>query len=232
MGKDIRTVVWKELMQIRRNARSYLTQYGMLAVAFGIFFPMGSVDNIYQGKTTSQILYFAFLTIVIASSLTVSSFLGEKLQKTLNTLLTTRLSDLAIYFGKSAAIMLFSYTVLIVIFLFNIGSVFFIGRARGYVGFPYSTIQVAHMIILPGFILFYVSGLGVLLSLKTDSFRGSHLLNMFINIPVLAAVYFAVLRSGLSWSNFLWLIAVFAFIGSSICYLGTKRFNRQLLLLK
>lgn len=232
MGKDTWTVVWKELTQIRRNGKSYLTQYGIIAVAFGIFLPMGSVDNIYQGTATSQILYFAFLAIIIASSLTVSSFLGEKLQKTLNTLLTTRLSDLSIYLGKTTAIMIFSYAVLVVIFLFNIGTVFFIGQARGHTDFPYNVIQIVHMLILPIFILFYVSGLGVLLSLKTDSIRASHFLNMFINIPILAAIYFAVLRSGLSWPNFLWLITAFAFVGLSICYWGVKRFNRQALILK
>jgi hypothetical protein len=231
MLRDIWCVAWKELMLARRNLKSYTTGYILVLIVWGILFPVTMLDDIWHGNPTSSMLTFGYLSVLLASGQTISAFVGERMQKTLGTLLTTRLSDAAIYLGKVLAIMIIAYTVMLIVFGVHVCTAWYAAAMKMYESkFPYTSLQVAFMLILPILSLVYTSSLGVYISMKSTNIRGQHFLNLFMGFPVIAAFY-QVLKS-LSWPSLLVSMAFFGLVCAGITLFSIKRFNRQRLILQ
>ncbi|RMG51413.1 MAG: hypothetical protein D6723_10765 [Acidobacteria bacterium] len=230
MLHDIWCVTWKELMLARRNLKSYLTSYGLVIGLWGVFLPASSAHSIWQGEATISILLFAYLSVLLGSGQTISTFVSERMQKTLGTLLTTRLSDATIYLGKVLAVILISYIVMLVVLGLHLGTLIVVGQLNGYpLRFPYSLLQFVFLLVLPLIALLYTSSLGVYISLKSTNIRGQHFLNLFMGLPVFVMFYF-VLQS-LTWKTLLISLAIFGFISFLITRFSIARFNRQRLIL-
>jgi hypothetical protein len=231
MAHDLWCVAWKELMMARRNMKSYLTSYAAVLVLWGILLPASALESIWSSQATTPILVFSYLSVILGSGQTISAFVGERMQKTLGTLLTTRLSDAAIYLGKVVGIILISYTVMLVVLGFHLGTVLMGGTLlRNESGFPYSLLQMVFLLILPILSLVYTSSLGVLVSLKSTNIRGQHFLNLFMGFPVYAVLYFVL--QALSWRTLLMAILGFGVVCIGITLLSIGRFNRQTLILQ
>jgi hypothetical protein len=231
MIRDIWCVAWKELMMVRRNLKSYYTNYIFVLIMWGMLIPASMVDSIRQGEVTMSLLVFGYLSVFLASGHTISAFVGERMQKTLGTLLTTRLSDAAIYLGKVVAIMLISYAVMLLVLGFHLGSVWYVSALKLYPSrFPYTPIQLVFMLVLPVLSLLYTSSLGVFISLKTTNIRSQHFLNLFMGVPVFVG-FFYLLKS-LTWERLLVGMVVFALVSVAITAVSIGRFNRQRLILQ
>jgi ABC-type Na+ efflux pump permease subunit len=221
-------VAWKELMLTRRNLKTYLTSYGFVVAIWGIFIPGSMVDSIWHGNATMSILTFGYLSFFLASGQTIQAFVGERMQKTLGTLLTTRLSDTAIYLGKVLAIIMTGYTVMLLVFILHLTTLWFL-RIYDW-KFPYDALQLVVMLVLPIFALLYTSALGVYISLRSTNIRGQHFLNLFMGLPVLA-IFYRVLQS-LSWPSLFMSMAIFGLVCAAITMFSIGRFNRQRLILQ
>lgn len=231
MVRDIWCVAWKELMMVRRNLKSYYANYIFVLVLWGMLIPASMVDNIRQGEVTMSLLVFGYLSVFLASGHTISAFVGERMQKTLATLLTTRLSDAAIYLGKVVAIILICYTVMLVVLGLHLGSIWYVSALKLYpTRFPYTPIQLVFMLVLPIFSLLYTSSLGVYISLKSTNIRGQHFLNLFMGMPVFVGFFF-VLKS-LTWQRLAVSLAAFALVSAGITIFSIRSFHRQRLILQ
>lgn len=231
MMRDLWCVAWKELMMVRRNLKSYYANYIFVLVVWGLLIPASMVDSLQQGDATMSLLVFAYLSVVLASGHTISAFVGERMQKTLGTLLTTRLSDAAIFLGKVVAIIINSYAVLLLVLGFHLGSVWYVSALKLYpTKFPYTPLQLAFMLLIPLWSLLYTSSLGVYISLKSTNIRGQHFLNLFMGVPVFVGFFF-VLKS-LTWQRLLIGMVVFAVVSLGITAFSIGRFNRQRLILQ
>jgi ABC-type Na+ efflux pump permease subunit len=231
MLRDISCVAWKELMVARRNLKTYVTSYAMIFFIWGIVFPMTMVDQVWEGHTRTAILSFSYLAVLLASGQTISAFVGERMQKTLGTLLSTRLSDAAIYLGKVLAIVAISYVVMLIVLGIHLCTIWYVAMFKLYPSkFPYTALEFTLMLILPIFALVYTSAVGVYISLKSNNIRSQHFLNLFMGAPVMGAFYF-VLESP-SWSKLGLSLSLFAGVCYIISFISIQRFNRQKLILQ
>ena len=173
MLADILTIIWKEWKEIflaRGNRRSGLTSVLIVIGLLGIFFPLqNGLDWINNPLLP---LTWSWLPVFWAIGIVTDSFAGERERHTLETLLSTRLSDDAILFGKIFTAVLYAWGMAMLAML--IGAV---------------TVNVTHF---DGSILFYpldiffggmslsllltilMSSLGVLVSLHAPNARQAY----------------------------------------------------------
>ena len=166
---DLWTVVRKEWLEIldqftrfRRGGWSML----LVILFLGIFVPLQLGPG--WANVALMFFYWPFLTASMTSTIVSDSIAGERERHTLETLLSTRLSDASILLGKVAAAVSYGYAFA----LSNIG----IGLAT--VHLRYGTVaedmgwsRFAAMMALLGTSATFVSGLGVFVSLRAATVR-------------------------------------------------------------
>ena len=173
MLNDIFTILWKEFsetMKNRQGMRGGWTSYLLIVGVMGIFIPW------QMGKTwlsdPRQLLYWSWMPILLALSQVTDSFAGERERRTLETLLSTRLSDQAILIGKLLAVVLYAWSM-------TLGSLV-IGAVTINVAFPTGTIQFYPALnFITGLLISFlaallISSIGVLVSLKSSSVRQAY----------------------------------------------------------
>jgi hypothetical protein len=218
-------------MMARRNLKSYMTSYIAVLVIWGVILPATALESIWHGQAKMAILLFGYLSVILGSGQTISVFVVERMQKTLGTLLTTRLPDAAIYLGKVLSVIIVSYTMMLLVLGLHVCTVFLGGTfIQDDIRLPYSTLQVVFLLVLPALSLIYTSSLGVLISLKSTNIRGQHFLNLFMGFPIYGAFYF-ILDSP-SWQTLLMAMAGFGGVAAGITLFSIRRFNRQTLILQ
>jgi ABC-type Na+ efflux pump permease subunit len=100
MIDDTLTVLWREQLYLWRGSRSLLVVLRYLAFVFifGVIAPWQS-GRAWVGSPL-PLLYWTWFAVYLASAGTTGSFSREREQHTLETLLSTRLPDVAILLGK------------------------------------------------------------------------------------------------------------------------------------
>ncbi len=110
---DIETVMWKEckeLLGLRacNRLRSGPWNLLILLLVFGVFMPLqwgrGWVES------PLGLVYWAWVPLFLVSSIIADAFAGERERHTLETLLASRLPDLAILIGKAATAVLYAWS--------------------------------------------------------------------------------------------------------------------------
>lgn len=111
---DVWTMVWKEwrefrdqLLSLRRGGLSAL----ILALILGVVAPVQLGPEWVHSKLI--IGYWPFLAATMVSSLIADSVAGERERHTLETLLATRLTDASILLGKTLAITLYGWALIL-----------------------------------------------------------------------------------------------------------------------
>ncbi|MGZ3448034.1 MAG: ABC transporter permease [Polyangiales bacterium] len=107
--RDVVTILRKELLELvgsRKTARGPIVQASMVVVIAGILVPM-SGPVVWTDVRASALLFYIF-PATLAASVAADSFAGERERRTLETLLTTPLSDAAILVGKVATAVTFA----------------------------------------------------------------------------------------------------------------------------
>ncbi|MCC6318695.1 MAG: ABC transporter permease subunit [Gemmatimonadaceae bacterium] len=238
MIRDTWTVTHKEWMEImdqfahvRRGGWSIL-----LVVAFlGIFVPLQLGPG--WANLTIMFFYWPFITSSMTSTIVSDSVAGERERHTLETLLSTRLSDASILLGKVIAAVLYGYAFA----LSNLA----IGLITVRVAFGeraewMSAHRLVSLLVLLGTSATFVSGLGVLVSLRAATVRQAQqlfgvILLVATMIPV-AAVQFVPEASrarisarlgdlgveGVAW----WISGTCAVLAAILLLIAVGRFRR------
>ena len=243
---DILIVMVKELKEFwraRGGMRSRLVSFLPIFFVFGVFWPLQGREAWISVPFLPGML-FMLLPLTLAGSTAADSFAGERERHTLETLLSTRLSDRDIYAGKVLATTLYCTGL---VWACALIALITLNLTRGnepifwYAG-------ISWLLIIVGTLLLAVlmTAIGVLVSLRAATVRAAAqtfsliTLVVFVGVPLLvqflpASVQLALAQAVTS-SNLL-LVALAA--GSAIAIadvvllaLGVARFQRTRLILE
>ncbi|HAF62780.1 MAG TPA: ABC-2 type transporter [Anaerolineaceae bacterium] len=112
MIQDIITIIrkeWKEVIFHRTSGRQGWVSILIIVGIVGIYLPYMSGAEWLSDPIS--LLTWAWLPIIMTSGMVADAFAGERERHTLETLLSTRLSDTAILLGKVAASVLYAWMI-------------------------------------------------------------------------------------------------------------------------
>ncbi len=110
--QDLGAMIWKELKEFFASGGGRGRYLGLIVLGvFGVIIPLttGSHDRSWVTTIIPAFMYGFFLPVIMILSVGADSFAGERERHTLETLLASRLPDLAIFFGKLLAITIFGW---------------------------------------------------------------------------------------------------------------------------
>jgi len=187
---DVSTIVWKETKEMwqsqpGRFGRGWLSVL-LLMVVFGVFMP-------YQFgaewvTSPMALIYWAWVPVLLVSGVVAQSFAGERERHTLESLLATRLSDLAILVGKIVAVVTYAWGVTLAALIVGVITVNLLNRGGGFLFYPadvaISIVAISLLISVLG------AAAGVLVSLRAGTVRqAQQVLSMFTLVLVFGSVY-------------------------------------------
>ena len=168
MRRDILTIIWKEWTEVLLQGGSRGRYWPFLFVLIvGVILPLQG-GTIWV-DTPAGLILGIWLPLLLVNNLIADSFAGERERHTLETLLASRLSDLAILLGKILASAIYAWGMTIIVMLVILVTV----NVRDWQGiirlYPIE-------VILGAPILAFLSALfstlvGVLISLRASSVR-------------------------------------------------------------
>ncbi len=169
---DVRTVVWKELVELRQGAgrgrfASGLSQTLVSIGVFGILLPYNFGKE--WVTSPSALLFWAWVPMLLISTVVAQSFAGERERHTLESLLATRLPDRAIYLGKVGAAVAYGWATSLAALL--LGLVTTNLRFRGDGLLLYSPDMAISIVLLTLLISLLAAAVGVLVSLRASTVR-------------------------------------------------------------
>lgn len=170
MIADILTMIWKELRELiylRGRRRGGWMNLLILVGVFGILMPLQNGKEWFA--TPLPILYYGWLPFILVSSVIADSFAGERERHTLDTLLASRLADASILYGKILAALTYGWGLTMICVILGIAAIN-IGFGEGQFLF-YPAEVAAGILIFSLLVSGFVSGLGILISLRAASVR-------------------------------------------------------------
>ena len=167
---DVLTVMWKELHELflqRGTRRGTLTSVGIFLLMFGILMPL-QLGRDWVDSPIS-LVYWGFLPFMMVNNVIADSFAGERERHTLETLLASRLSSLAILLGKLGTAILYGWGTSLLGMLFGLltvnlaagGGELLLYPAHIAIGVPVTSFLVAGL----------AAGIGILVSLRAATVR-------------------------------------------------------------
>lgn len=213
MLRDAWLIVGKEYREVllrMGSVKANLFNIAMILGLFGVFMPLQA--GIEWVRQPLMPLLYMWLPLFLVSALVADSFAGERERHTLETLLTTALSDGAILLGKVAAAVLYGYSLLLVVMLTSVVTLnTSLHTWRHPVGYRP---DVALGVVVLGFLITLLIGaIGVLVSLKAPTVRqAGQALSLgilgIVTLPALVVGYgFSRLPPDLQQSVLEWLMA-------------------------
>jgi ABC-2 type transport system permease protein len=187
MTDDIRAVFWKEWREfgVFSGGRRELGLILFIAV-IGIYVPFEM--GIQWVESPLLLMIWAWLPTLLAGPLAADSFAGERERHTLETLLSSRLPDHAILFGKLAALATYALAITWIVMLVGIVTV---NVAHGHGALIlYSPLNFAGSIGVSILGAVMASGFGTLVSLRSATARQAQQLlgRLPIVLVLLAAI--------------------------------------------
>jgi ABC-2 type transport system permease protein len=195
---DILTVLWKEgieLLHLRGSVRSTLAINVFPVLILGVFLPLQS--GRHWAESPINLIVWAWMPLLFTITVIGDAIAGEKERHTLETLLASRLSDLAILFGKLLASMLYAFGLTGLIVLIGLVTVNLAYYSEGPI-----LINPLYL-ILGGLFVFlttmFVATAGILVSLKAKTVRQALQTLSFgiMIVSVLPILVFGFLPSGI-----------------------------------
>jgi ABC-2 type transport system permease protein len=171
MLSDIRLIVLKEYREVllrMGSIKGNLFNFIFILGVFGVFMPL-QAGTLWLTAPWMP-LAFGWLPFLLVSALVADSFAGERERHTLETLLTTALSDQAILLGKLAAAVLYGYGMLLVVMVVSWATVNVRYASGGQLLWYKPALGVS--IVVFGFLgTVLIAAVGVLVSLKAKTVR-------------------------------------------------------------
>jgi ABC-2 type transport system permease protein len=170
MLTDITTIIWKEAREfitVRPGLRGGWTGLLIILAVFGILIPLQEGIGWLQAPTT--IFIWAWLPFILVNSVVADAFAGERERHTLETLLASRLSDLAILIGKICSAIIYGWGITLVGVLVGLVTVNISNWNGEAIFFP--PLIGAAVFSLSFLVAWLAAGLGVIVSLRAGSVR-------------------------------------------------------------
>jgi ABC-2 type transport system permease protein len=162
----------------------------MILTVFGVFMPVQA--GVMWVKAAYMPLVYAWLPLFLVSALVADSFAGERERHTLETLLTTALSDGAVLLGKVGAAVLYGYGMLLVVM--GVGIVTLNTSLHTWRKPLFYRMDIFLAVIVLGFLVtLMIAGFGVVVSLKASTVRQA---GQALSLGILGIVWGPVLVIG------------------------------------
>ena len=175
--------------------------------------------------------FFIILATIIPTTIAAYSLVGEKIEKSLEPLLATPVTDTEIFMGKSIAGFLPPLAVMWASSLIYMGLVdSFTFSKLGYFYYPNWHLGLEMLIVVPLVLLFSVE-LGVIVSSKVSDVRTAQTLGGLAALPF-GAIYVAseVQSITLNDATYLIIAAIVAAIDVALFFITVKLFQREAIL--
>ena len=195
MIADIFTVAWKELREMfvqgDPRGRSKMSLV-LLVIIFGIVLPLQNGRDWVSSPIS--IMVWGWMPFLWVSGIVADSFAGERERHTLESLLSTRLSDRAILIGKLLSALLYGCIltwIILIVSLITINVAYGNGELLLF-SLPISIGAITFSILVSGL----AASIGVLVSLRAGSVRQAQQLMsvgmLVLFIPLMFAAIFAI----------------------------------------
>jgi ABC-2 type transport system permease protein len=167
--QDLTAVIWKELKEFFAGGGSRGRYISLIVLGlFGVVLPFTMASNVWPSSVVPVVEYALYLPVILIISVGADSFAGERERHTLETLLASRLSDIAIFFGKLLAITIFGWAqsmlaAILAIIIVNI-------KLAGSPGF-YSTANALSILGIGALAALAAAGATTLVSLRAATVR-------------------------------------------------------------
>ncbi len=177
----------------RDYMKKWLLKLFILAILF-TFFNLGTLEPCtsilnslsvpeHLRGTVFNLFLVAFLVLLIPNNATLDTILGEKKNKTMETLMTTPMSIINIFFGKMLFIMFLVFSQFI-LYIVSANLVMYFAHGYSFFTFIDGSIVIVYFISIACSII-VCTLLGVVLSLINNNVKAIGYLNMFVGLILL-----------------------------------------------
>jgi len=232
--RDLMTVMWKELAEFVGNTRS-LRVFGVAVVLLGLL-PLLSGHGLGTGATAELRLliamyYVLFATLLVVANTAPDLVLHERVGRTLDYLLTTRLPDWAIFGGKVLTATCVGYAAAVVAIALQL---LFTAALGGhgwtwlYLAVPAGRILT---LALPAVLSLYLSVVGTFVALRVGDQRSAYLVTVLAIGVVLAPLLLGWIPVQFTPAWLVKAAAAWAVLALALAAAGLRLFRRQMLVL-
>lgn len=172
MIADIRTILGKELKEIlnaRGKKRSGLFSVLIFAGIFGIYMPLTSGTDWVD--TPISLFYWLWFPFLMVSSTIADAIAGERERHTLETLLASRLSDMAILLGKVAAALTYGWGMSMVIMLISLVTLNIAFGIPDGTFYSYQPMLMVVVVVFSFLVALLSAGIGIIVSLRAETVK-------------------------------------------------------------
>ncbi len=196
MLADMWLIVTKEVREVVLRAggsRATIFNLALILVVFGVVMPLQAgatwVDRWWL------LFAWTWLPLFLVSALVADSFAGERERHTLETLLTTALSDRAILFGKIAAAVAYGYGMLVAVMALSLLSVNAVYAVRAGRVLLFSFPVTLGVLVIGLLVTLLIAAIGVMISLKAKTVRQA---GQTLSLGILAILWIPGLAIGIA----------------------------------
>ena len=158
---------FREIISMRGSRRGAVIRILFPAIFIGVFFPLNSGLNWIESPVSLSTWFM--ISYIFVSSVIADSFAGERERHTLETLLSTRLSEKAILLGKICAAMIYALGIASITVILSLITVSLAFGEGGFLLFPP---EIALLGIVTGFLTASIAAnAGTLISLRAETAR-------------------------------------------------------------
>lgn len=166
--QDVRAVIWKEWREICASSRGRRDLGLVVLIAvIGIYLPIEAGAEWVESPL--YLFTWAWLPALLAGTPAADSFAGERERHTLETLLSSRLPDRAIIFGKLAALAAYAVAITWIVMLVGLVTVNLVHGQGGLI--LYSPLFLVGNLAVSILSAAMASGFGALVSLTSATVR-------------------------------------------------------------
>ena len=245
MHNDILTILWKESKNLLPYSDNRWKGIAILVTPialFGILIPIQFREGWLTGYWSLGVAFFT--PLVLITSTIAESFAGERERHTLETLLSSRLPDRAILFGKLLTSVIFGWGMTLLLLFVSLMVVNLLDGKDGFQNYQPDILwlDILASLLMAGF----VSSLGIVISLRSPTVQAasqSIILMLFMPFLLLQAVVFLLpailpkatvraIADQLNFTNIMVVILAILLVVDIILFLGSiSRFQRSRLIL-
>jgi ABC-2 type transport system permease protein len=185
--RSVTAILVKELRELggeRDSRRAGAIQIAFISVLVGVLVPLRHIELWEQWAPSVMVPYYV-LASLLGSAVAADAFAGERERRTLETLMTTPVSEFDVLLGKACAIVLFGLTAGIVPWLVTL----VVLAARGS-PMEQAPLMTALCVWLSGCSSFAFGAVAIGVSLKMSSVRTSQQVSSVIILATYAAISF------------------------------------------
>jgi ABC-type Na+ efflux pump permease subunit len=237
MSARVLAVIRKEFREYRRNRFILVTMAGLpivlllILVAETFALPDGVSDDALRRPVGEALLFLQLIPVMLPTTIAAYAVIGEREQRTLETVLTTPVTDRELLAGKAIAAVL--PTVAISWLLFGV----YVGLAEVFapqvvVSQIWTVSQAVAMALLAPALAGFGIVVGILVSLRSSDFRVAQQLAVLASAPVIGFVALVTFRVFDPSVGLYAAAAAVVFLLDAVCWrLGLRLFSRERLLI-